>query len=64
MLSVRATRKVPTNQIGKYRAASVVGPGFEDGEVEKIDVFAAMDDLLARGVFGGDDLGEEAAYLG
>ncbi len=45
-------------------AASVLGPGFEDGEVEEIDVFAAMDDLLAGGVFCRDDFGEEAAHLG
>src|ERR1700719_1428158 len=45
-------------------AASVLRPGFQDGEVEEIDVFAAMDDLFAGGVFGGDEFGEEAAYLG
>ena len=45
-------------------AAAVLRPGFEDGEVEEIDVFAAVDDLLAGGVFGGDDFGEEAADLG
>ena len=45
-------------------AASVLGPGFEDGEVEEVEVFAAMDDLLAGGVFCGDDFGEEVAYLG
>ena len=45
-------------------AASVLRPGLEDGELEEVDVCAAMDDLLAGGVFGGDDFGEEAAYLG
>ena len=45
-------------------AAAVLRPGLEDGELEEIDVFAAMDDLLAGGVFGGDDFGEEAADLG
>ena len=44
--------------------ASVLRPGLEDGEVEEVDVFAAMDDLFARGVFGGDDLGEEVADFG
>ena len=44
--------------------ASVLGPGFEDGELEEVDVCAAMDDLLAGGVFGGDDFGKEAAYFG
>jgi hypothetical protein len=45
-------------------AASVLGPGFEDREIEEVDVFAAMDDLFAGGVFCRDDFGKEAAYLG
>ena len=44
--------------------ASVLRPGLEDREIEEVDVCAAVDDLLAGGVFGGDDLGEEAAYFG
>ena len=45
-------------------AASILRPGLEDGELVEVDVFALVDDLLAAGVFAGDDLGEEAAYLG
>src|SRR5438445_335619 len=42
---------------------TVVG-GRVSREVEEIYVFSAVDHLLAGSVFGGDDFGEEAAYLG
>ena len=45
-------------------AAAVLGPGLQDGELVEVDVLAFVDDLLAGGVFAGDDFGEEAADFG
>ena len=42
---------------------SVLWPGLEDGKLVEIDVLAFVDDLLAGGIFAGDNLGKEAADL-
>ena len=44
-------------------AAAILRPRLQDGQLEKVDLVAGVDDLLAGGIAGGDDPGEEAADL-